>query len=352
MRGDFVTSLCFCFPTHAFFLWQCTCDFEWITLLGVFLAMGTEFVVLQAAGQAQRFDGLIELNNWLAAFPHVEFVKRSLPEYGVSASAQRMLGRGFGMGGMKIEVYQVVCPNSPLPGAVKAFAFGATCIVFVRDAPGNLKPYGRFLIYHELGHAYPLTPAYSTIRHATVQSIALFAVAAIALPKWTWIGVIALVAYSLARSVFFFGSRSYQMAEQSADQFAACFLKDEVDLKRVAYLMEKFEGDDRSIRKRTVYLREIADDPSKCPSPDLPVIPASAAYIPYAAIGISGTSWDHTFVSVVIYTMLGVAAMQYVLMCFRAKRNNRKHLELVLYIDRRQSEWLRKMGDLFERKDA
>jgi len=350
MKNFFVIvgSFFFCFPITAVFLYINTAPFNYYNFLALVAAIAAEHCILLSSAQVQRYRGLIDLNNWLSNFPDVEFIKRSTEDYNLDNEVNDLLSRGFGLNrsqklGSSIEIFQVICPVPPLPGGIKAFAFGTTCIIFVRDPPGNETEYGKFKIHHELGHAFPVTPAFLAIEYNTLMSLPFLIFIALSLAQSWILTSVAVSVYTVSRLFFFYGGGSYKMAELSADQFAAYFLCKTIDLDHVANLLRRSEKKTLLTKKRVTRLKAFASGDTKCESPDLPEIPLTASIIPCFSIVLLSIISNPQVPLMVIEQMFGVALAFYFLFRLLARKNNKFEFQITRYIVFRNQEVIAKM---------
>lgn len=337
---SYTWSFFFCWPLLGVFIWKLSGGFEYRVLIGCLAAALAEHYIYVTSVQVQRERGLKALDKWLVEYVNFAFIERSIADYGVTDEAAHLLRRGFGMRpfqnlGMSIEIYQVVCPNPPIPTAVKAFAIGGKCVIFVRDPPGSTQDYARFLIFHELGHAYPITAAFWTVQECFIHSLILlgfvsFSVVGVSIPV-----LIGLLVYALSRLLFVWRGGSYRLSELSADQFAAYCLRDRISLNRVADLLQRFEAGSTLTRARVAQLRAMAKAKMDYHRPEVPEFPLAEGVLSAIVVVLLGMGWNIDNLPKVIFCLFGIAFAHRVVAGYLARIVRDKEAATLWRIDMR-----------------
>jgi hypothetical protein len=134
------------------------------------------------------------------------------------------------------DIYLVKCPAPPLPNQVKCYpVLGQSPYIFLRDDPKDLTDFGKFKLFHELGHAHPAGGILSARVKVGILSIIASSVIVLTsghftIPVWLCGGLLGVWA-ALRR----FGDVSRGTANQEviADVWAIRRLNGRIDLSEV-----------------------------------------------------------------------------------------------------------------------
>lgn len=342
---DRAMGLCFCFPVTALLLAHAVNEvtshqvslFEFIVRPAtlIIFGMGIECPIMILAGIRQQIEVSKEAIAWFKEFPDATLIKREPSDYGIDESVVDSLNRDFGSGYSKntsdrIDLYQVVCPNPPLPGQFKAFSIGFTMkrIVLIRDEPGKLTEFSKFILLHELGHADPLTTAFTLLQYSTAASLMVLAFVICVVSKPLYFGIIVYGIYAFSRRAYVNNRIGYILSELSADQFAAFHIKDSNKLLNISSRLEKYFANQFAMKQRIEQLKSFADPKRKADALDLPMISWIGAVIAFGAIQLISLKWDKTNQGLLLVLPLTVAFISMILRQKMDKERSELYFEL------------------------
>lgn len=343
VSGGLVTSGCLTWPCLAVIV--CVTgtavaidDPKYVILLIAHLPIASaEWAAMLFATEIQAQHKVGELQSWLASNDETEYIERSFCEFEVDANAISLLEQGFAVrrgvqGRTRIRLFQVV--GRRCMGGAKSFPMGYTTYIFLPDKPVALSSYRKFLLYHELGHAYPLTQAYETIKYSTAWSLSMLAFLIFSLQTNASLAVVSFSIIAVVRLCFFHGSRTKQMGELTADQFAMYFLKQDLSMCEIADRLEKYHRQDEYLAQRVQLMRQVCEGKKTVSRPGVPLIPYGYALLAYSAIMIMSVSYDTVLLGQIGFFFTGMTITLLWLWQKNASRSVQMRNQIDLIINR------------------